>query len=230
MDTPNFYVQPTTFNQVVMGNTLQSGTQYNKKLMYHLLDDLVKVSYHEGIFLDLGRDWGHLTKLAKEIRYNDLLLEREDTSKIDGLLCSDIDNERFPLASNSVSVVFCKSAFEHLYVHQLPPFMSEVQRVLKLRGSIIFMIPNWDSNIHNFHTILSDVTPYTNKSLAQCMKMYCFANIRIRKLIQLLSTWNNRGILLLSKLFKYSPLSRGVDKWVFRSKQFSLAGIASKPE
>ena len=228
MDTTNSHLQPTTFNEVVLGKALNQGTQYNKKLMNYLLDDLAKVESHEGIFLDLGGGWGHLTVLAKEIGYNAICLDRENISGMANALCCDIVNDKFPLASNCVSVVFCKSTIEHLYTNQLPSFMSEVQRVLKPGGKVIFMTPDWDSNIHNFYTVFSHVTPYTQQSLTQCLKMYGFIDVSVHKLIQLPSTWNNSISLFFSKLIKYSPLPRGLHKWVRWSKELSLIGIASK--
>ena len=135
MDTPNPRQQPTTFNEVVLNRTLNQGNKYNIRLMRYLLDDLANVDSHNGIFLDVGGGWGHLTLLAKDLGFDAICLDRENISGMVNAVCCDIIEDTFPFPSNSVSVVFCKSTLEHLYVNQLPHFISEVQRVLARRKS-----------------------------------------------------------------------------------------------
>ncbi len=228
MDTPNPHQQPTTFNEVVLNRTLNQGNKYNIRLMRYLLDDLANVDSHQGIFLDVGGGWGHLTLLAKDLGFDAICLDRENISGMVNAVCCDIIEDTFPFPSNSVSVVFCKSTLEHLYVNQLPHFISEVQRVLKPGGKVILMTPDWDTNIRNFYTVFSHVTPYTSKSLKHLLMMYNFSDVHVHKLIQLPSTWDNKFMLYLSKFLKYTPLPRGLHKWIRWSKELSLVGIATK--
>lgn len=218
---------PRSFNSVVLPHALDHENPYPRQMLQHLLHDVAKV--RSGRFLDLGGGWGGHTIVAKELGFEALSIDRESAAGNVPCVVCDIARDAYPVESNSIDVVFSKSVIEHLYLTELPHLMSEVTRVLKPGGAFVIMTPDWDSNLHNFYRVFSHVTPYTQESLSQCLRMYGFDAVKVEKLVQLPSTWHSPFFSALSRLTACLPLPRSASIWVRWSKELSLIGVGYKP-
>jgi len=218
---------PRSFNAIALPHALNHDNSYPGKMLRHLLQDVAGV--HGGRFLDLGGGWGAYTVLARDLGFDALSIDREDAAAdVPSVVC-DIAEDTFPIESSSIDVVFSKSVLEHFYITQLPHLMQEVVRVLKPGGAFVVMTPDWDSNVRNFYRVFSHVTPYTQESLSQCLRMYGFDSVKVDKLVQLPITWDNPFFSSLSRLTARLPLPRSISKWVRWSKELSLIGVGYKP-
>lgn len=219
--------QPKTFNEMVLPNTLNLSDPYVPKMMRHILHDLAKVQ--SGRLLDMGGGWGAHARVAAELGFDVLSLDREPAiSGVPYELC-DITKDPFPITDASIDVVLAKSVIEHFYVRELPHIMSEVQRVLKPGGVFLILTPDWEYNILDFYKVFTHVTPYTKESLLQCLKMYGFNNARTENMIQLPQVWTSPILNSLAHMSVYLPLPRRFSKWVRWSKEQVLVGIGHKP-
>lgn len=218
---------PITFNKVVLGDELDPSDPYPPKLMKHILFGLLNAS--GGRFVDLGGGRGHLTKVVEGLGFDVLSLDREPPLVNVPYEVVDIANERMPLPDNSVDVLFSKSVFEHFYIHELPPLMSEAMRVLKPGAPMVVLTPDWEWNMKEFYRVFTHVTPYTKSSLHQCLTMYGFDQVRVDNLIQLPEIWNSKALQLLANAVSRLPIPRSFGKWARWSKERSVIGIGRKP-
>jgi methionine biosynthesis protein MetW len=62
------------------------------------------------------------------------------------VVVADLERERFPWPDQSMDLIVCNQVFEHLKNVWLP--MSEMARVLRVRGHLVFSVPNLAS-LHN---------------------------------------------------------------------------------
>lgn len=220
--------QPTTFNAVVLPHTEDMDNPYPKKLIKHVLHDLIGIK--SGKLLDLGGGSGQQALIAFQLGFDVLSVDRELAShNIPSVVCN-FDVEALPIEDNSIDVVFCKSVMEHFYVRELPHIMGQVQRVLKPGGVFVILTPDWAYNTREFYKIFTHVTPYTKESLSQCLKMYGFEGVRTENLIQLPQVWESPWLGAFSKALSYMPLPRSIGKWVRWSKEQTLLGICYKPK
>jgi len=99
----------------------------------------------------------HNIKMDPLLKGNNLRLHLgcgKDTIK--GMINCDIQNIKgvdvvmdcgnlSKIKSNSVSVIFCNSFFEHLYIYQQDPFLRGCKRILNKKGVLIMLgIPDFD--------------------------------------------------------------------------------------
>ena len=127
--------------------------------MKFILNDLVNIS--SGNFIDLGGGPGTHARIAKEMGFNAISVDREPASKdVRSVVCG-IDTESLPFPDNSIDVVFSKSFIENFYVRELPHIMGEIQRLLKPGGACIILTPDWSCNMKQFYQVFTHVTPYT---------------------------------------------------------------------
>ncbi len=68
----------------------------------------------------------------------------------------DLERDRFPWTDQSMDVVVCNQVFEHLKNVWLP--MSEIARVLRISGHLLFSVPNLAS-LHNRVLLAVGVQP-----------------------------------------------------------------------
>lgn len=219
--------QPKSFNKVVLPHAKSQEAGYPEELMRHILHDLAGV--RQGRLIDLGGGWGGHTRIALNLGFEAVSVDREEASNgIPSVQCN-IARDRLPFDDNSYDIIFSKSVIEHFYCFELPHLMSEILRVLKPGGKAVFMTPDWESNMKDFYKVFSHVTPYTTASLTQCLRMYGFEPVEVTKLIQLPSTWSSPLMATLARMTATLPLPRSMSKWVRWSKEASIVGVGVKP-
>lgn len=214
--------EPRTFNETVLAHTKKAEGDYPAKLMRYVLEEFGTIS--SGRLMDLGGGFGHHGKIAENMGYEVISVDRElALSGVKSVLC-DFAAEEIPLADNSIDIVFSKSVIEHFYVRELPHIMSEVRRVMRPGGAFIALTPDWESNQLQFFQIFTHVTPYTASSMGQFLRMYGFVNVRSETVMQLPSTWHSPTMRTLADLTQMLPLPRSAGKWVRWSKERMVVG------
>ncbi len=219
---------PQNFNEVVLPHSKSTHNPYPEQLMRYVLHDLVKAP-HRGRVLDFGGGWGLQASIMKQLGYDAVSVDREKASaNVESYRC-DVVTEPLPFEDNSFDIIFSKSVIEHFYVDQLPHIMTELQRVLKKGGVIIFLTPDWASNMKEFYQIFTHVTPYTVSSMQQCLKMYGFENVMARTIMQLPSTWHSTAIERFARMVACLRLPRSWGKLARWSQERLLVGVGYKP-
>lgn len=220
--------EPRTFNQTVLMHSKTPENPYHEQLMRYILHSMMDAP-KQGKLLDLGGGWGAQAYAAKSMGYDVVSVDREPTSVNVPFLMCDIASERFPVEDASIDIVFSKSVIEHFYIHQLPHIFSEIMRVLKPGGRVVFLTPDWHSNMHQFYQIFTHVTPYTASSLKQCLTMYRFKDTHAEAIIQLPETWKSPLLKYAVNILGRIPLPRSMGKWVRWSQERLLIGYGTKP-
>lgn len=73
----------------------------------------------------------------------------------------DLERDRFPWADQSMDLIVCNQVFEHLKNVWLP--MSEIARVLRVGGHLLFSVPNLAS-LHNRALLAFGVQPTSTRT------------------------------------------------------------------
>ena len=217
---------PRSFNSVVLPHAVDPGSEYPVRMLKYLCFEVAGVK--GGRFLDLGGGWGAYTRIALDLGFDAISIDREPAAEGVPYRICDLKHDEIPIDSNSIDIVFSKSVIEHFYLHEVPHLMAEILRVLKPGGALLLMTPDWESNTKGFYRVFTHVTPYTRTSLAQCLKRYGFQGISCEKFVQLPSVWHSAFAKLMATLTYYAPLPKGLSKWVRWSKELSLVGVGYK--
>jgi SAM-dependent methyltransferase len=126
------------------------------------------------------------------------------------------------LQSNSVDVVFASNLLEHFHDDELQKVFSEINRVLKNRGKLILIQPNYYYAYREYWDDYTHVKAFTHISLVDFLKS---KNYKIEKLVKRFLPFSFHSILpktyLLTKLYLSLP-------YHFGAKQMLV--IASKAE
>ncbi|MDP6667100.1 MAG: class I SAM-dependent methyltransferase [Dehalococcoidia bacterium] len=130
------------------------------------------------------------------------------------VVVAEIGEQAFPLPDNSFDAVFAKSVIEHL--ENWEHFLSEIHRVLKPKGTIVVMTPNWASQASNFYDDPTHLRPYTARTLDRVLRMTGFDNIRVEDFYQLPFTWRMPPLKFIPWLFRKLPDSM---KWRDRQQR-----------
>jgi len=108
----------------------------------------------------------------------------------------DFNKESLPFPDNYFDVVFSKSVIEH--IENTEHYISEMRRVLKKKGLLLVMAPDWETQYKIFYQDPTHIHPYTTKSMDRILNMCGFHHVKAEKFIQLPCVWKNRLIKFLS--------------------------------
>jgi ubiquinone/menaquinone biosynthesis C-methylase UbiE len=126
------------------------------------------------------------------------------------------------LESNSADVIFASNLLEHFHDVELQEVFSEISRVLKTRGKLILIQPNYYYSYREYWDDYTHVKAFTHTSLADLLKS---KNYKIEKVVKRFLPFSFHSILpktyLLTKLYLALPYHPG-------AKQMLV--IASKAE
>jgi len=111
----------------------------------------------------------------------------------------DIEKEPFPYEDNSFDFVFSKSVLEH--VVNADNFISESYRVLKPGGMVLFLTPDWKSQMDCYWDDYTHVKAWTRKGLQDAMIMHKFKSVHVEYFLQLPFIWKFPWMTLLTDLF-----------------------------
>ena len=185
-----------------------------------------------GILLDVGCGRGDQSRAMSQIGFEvigcDLSPRARDWAAGQYTVAVfNFETDRFPWSDDSVDAVFCKSMIEHM--REPDRLVSECRRVLKPGGRAVFITPNWQRMMREFYTEYTHRTPFTQKSLHDCLLINGFANVRVDDLIQLPAVWRYPVLAPLTRIFDLAPRSWRHFKVVRFSQDVMLIGAGRKP-
>ena len=113
----------------------------------------------------------------------------------------DLNNDRFPLGDQSIDVIFSKSVVEH--ISDIGHLFKESKRVLKDKGVIITLCPDWKTDFLNFYDDPTHIRPFTIRGLAVAHVLAGFELKKSIEFLQLPFTWGSKYIENLIRLLFY---------------------------
>lgn len=132
------------------------------------------------------------------------------------------ENSTKPFNGKKFNFIFSKSFIEHL--HDPLYFFNWSHGILSEHGKLISLTPDWVSNHKGFYDDVTHVKPFTKVSLEQILELTNFTKIKVFTFRQLPMTWNNKLVMLLSKLISLLPYSpyKVKQKWFRWSKELMI--------
>jgi len=170
-------------------------------------------SRHHSNILNVGCGKGVLDQYIKnQKRYNiygiDLREYNHSLLVFDEFKKCNIEKDEFPFSANTFDYVFSKSVIEHIY--NADNMMKQTLRVLKPGGTVLFMTPDWQSQMSHFWDDYTHVHAWTLKSLVNCMKIHGFNNVQGELFYQLPFVWKHPKLKFIPKIISLLPQSM---KW-----------------
>lgn len=206
-------------------------TQYPDKLARYLSS---RYKLPEGIkLLDLGCGRGEFLRGFIKCGLHgygvDQSLMAKSVCQEAEILQSDLENEPLPYNDNSFDVVFSKSVLEHFYYPE--KLVMEIYRVVKPKGLVITMVPDWESVYKTFYEDYTHRTPFTTNSLQKIFIINGFDNVKVEKFRQLPFLWSLPWLgVFCSFVALIAPrLLRARSKLVRFSQEIMLLATAVKP-
>lgn len=203
---------------------------YPHLLITHVVRDVARIPA-KGVAVDLGCGRGDHVRAFARLGFDAIGIDRElpPQNDLPRHFIADIAHDRLPLDDESVDIVFSKSVIEHLYYFELPHYINEIKRILKPGGAVVIVTPDWYYCYREFFGGFTHCTPYTVKSVVDCLNVYDFAAVEGHSLIQLPAVWNSPFLRMLCDVTQVLPLPRS-SKWVRWSKERQVLAIGRKPQ
>ena len=119
--------------------------------------------------LDIGSGNGSFVEICKE---NNI-----DAIGIDGSKQKiNFENDKLDFKDETFEVVTLISVIEH--IQEPSNILREVYRILKKKGVIVIVTPNFRYSYKNFYDDPTHLRPYTEKSIIKLMQLYGFKNLK----------------------------------------------------
>ena len=181
-------------------------SDYPLKLANHLLK---RFYIKKGSLVDLGCGRGDMLKAFSQIGLDvqgvDLSPSSLELNKPIPVKLSDLSKDELPYKSESFDYVFSKSVIEHIEEPSL--LIKESFRILRPKGKCIFLTPSW---LHNswgpFYLDHTHVTPFTQFSLKNILKMSGYENVKVLNFRQLPFVWRFPILKIFPKIIAKMPL------------------------
>lgn len=201
-------------------------TAYPDQLMRHVTQLL---GLNGGLAVDVGCGRGDQLFALQRLGFQvvGLDIERSTEDIADHHVC-DVGREAFPIADASVDLAFSKAVIEHLYLPQIEHFMLELRRITRPGGYVVLMTPDWRYMYRDFYVEFTHVSPFTVRSLEQCMCMYGLEDVRVQSFIQLPPVWRYPWLKGACDVINLLPVPKSAGKWARWSKERVLLGIGRK--
>ena len=203
-------------------------SDYPKKLCAYLFQSF---GFKEGMkMLEPGCGRGEFLKNFKDLGLDVVGVDAspEAIAFVDGLdikLC-DIENEKLPFDDNTFDVIYSKSFIEHLYYPE--KYLEEAYRVLKPKGMLLTLVPDWESNYKTYFDDFTHRTPFTKMALTDAYKMYGFKEVRAFKFRQLPIVWKYPLMNYFCAFISPFIPVRTQNKFFRWSRELMLVGIGKK--
>ncbi len=233
----NFFSQ-NNYIDFLYSSSYRPKSDYPLKLANHLLKKFYK---KKGSLLDLGCGRGDMLKAFNQIGFRgegvDLSPSSVELNKPIVVKLSNLSKDNLPYQSESFDYIFSKSVIEHIEEPSL--LIKESYRVLKPKGKSIFLTPSW---LHNawgpFYLDHTHVTPFTQFSLKNLLKISGYKNVSVINFRQLPFVWKFPILKLftnfISKMpLRYSPmydieLPNSINKLIRFSNEVMLLAYGEK--
>jgi SAM-dependent methyltransferase len=137
--------------------------------------------------------------------------------------------EGLPYDDNFFDVVYSKSVIENFYCPE--KVISEIFRVLKPKGQVITLTPDWTHVYKTFYEDYTHRTPFTMTSLRDILLIHGFEQVLVEEFLQLPVVWKLPWVKLLSTMVAIFTPQSFVHKFKFVrfSKEVMLLSSAVKP-
>jgi len=141
---------------------------------------------------------------------------------------ANLETGKLPFEDEYFDVVFAKSVIEHIVNYD--NLITECKRVMKPKGTLIVMTPDWVSCHRIFYDAYSHIHPYTEKSLKKLLLIHDMNVITCERFVQFPAVWRN---LLLRTLCRFlqclGPVRKERKSSFFRwSRELILLAVARK--
>ena len=112
----------------------------------------------------------------------------------------DVSKDPFPYENNSFDIIYHKSLIEHLYTPD--HLMLETYRILKPRGRLIILTPDWISQMKVFYEDYTHCRPYDIKSLSDILQTHGFNHVKTEHFYQLPVIWRHPRLKIISRFLQ----------------------------
>ena len=146
--------------------------------------------------------------------------------KVDVIKGFDLENDKWPYPDNFFDIIYNKSLLEHL--NKPDKFLNEARRVLKPNGTILCLVPDWESNYKTYFDDFTHRTPFTKVSLNDIYEITDFKNISVIKFRQLPIVWRFPAINIFCSIIAPFVPVRTKNKFLRWSRELMLIGYAQK--
>lgn len=153
-----------------------------------------------GKLLDIGCGRGESMEAFRELGVDCWGLDIADSAIKKQVKRVDVSREGFPFKDNTFDIVYHKSLIEHLY--NPDNLMRETYRVLKPKGRVIILTPDWWSQLKVFYGDFTHCRPYDVGSLSDMLRVYGFWEVVTERFYQLPILWRYPSLKIFSKLLQ----------------------------
>lgn len=177
----------------------QKKTSYPFKLCEYLQN---RFCLNKGKFLDVGCGNEDHMKAFKKFGFDvwgiDNIKHKNKKIKV-----CDLTKDVLPFENKTFDVVFTKSCLEHL--KPVENSLKEIKRVLKRKGILIVLVPDWRSQYKSYYDGYDHVTPFTKRGLRDLMNYIGFKNVTCEYFYQLPFVWNSDIAKVVPKIISVLP-------------------------
>jgi len=204
-------------------------TDYPKQLAVYLFE---KFGMQEkNYMLEIGCGRGEMLQNFKELGLDvqgiDLSPEAPSFNKNIEIKVANVEESALPYEDATFDIVYSKSVLEHL--NSPERYMQEVFRVLKPKGIILTLVPDWEANYKTYFDDYTHKTPFTKVSLENIQKVHNFNNVKVFKFRQLPILWKYPILNYVSAAISPFVPVRTKNKFLRWSREIMLIGSARKP-
>jgi len=219
-----------SYLDVIYNKKTKPYTDYPHQLCRHLFD---RFNMKRGDrLLDAGCGRGDFAKGFKELgmEVSGIDYEKSDSEILKDIeiKITDLEKDVFPFNGGVFDFVFSKSVIEHLWTPD--NFIKEIYRVLKPRGKVIVMTPDWQSQMCIFYNDYTHRHPYTQMSLRDLLKIHGFKEVSSEIFYQLPVLWKYPWSKIFSKFLQlFGPVKKiHKNKFIRWSRELMMLGTGVK--
>jgi len=180
-------------------------TGYPKQLIDYIIKEY-KISKEMKI-LDLGCGRGDFLEPFKNEGFSiyGLDLSHNSLKKLQNkgynVKYCNFEENKIPFSKNYFDIVFSKSVIEHIANPE--NFLNEIKRILKTRGKLLIMTPDWYSQYKIFYNDFTHKRPYTIESLKNILINYGFKDVEVNYFYQLPYLWKIPYLKIFNCLIRW---------------------------
>ena len=207
----------------------ESKNKYNlKKRVFDTLNNLLVLFGKEGLkknkkIIDLGAGDFSFVKVCSE---KGLKAEGIDINNN-----IDFEIDKIPKKKKYYDIVTALSVIEHLYSPAI--FLNEIIRILKPKGALILVLPNWNYTIKTFYNNPTHVHPYNPDSIYRLLISYGFEQVHVMPWLVKKPLWMWKLPFAFFFANKIIPFSGAASKFIprfLKGSSSSMLVLAIKKE
>ena len=165
--------------------------------------------------------------LGMEVFGLDLSEEAQSFSKDIELSICNLECDDIPYPDNYFDIIYSKSFLEHL--RSPDNYLKECYRVLKPGGTLLTLVPDWESNYKIYFDDYTHVSPYTSMGLKDAYKIFGYTEIKVIKFRQLPIVWKYPFLNYVSAFISPFVPVRTKNKFLRWSRELMLVASGIKP-